>query len=135
MAERAGHDVIVRHFSQNGTFAPEVRYNQTFGEGIGLCQIKGLAHLDEELRNYLMAMEGRLTAGLDRLEAEQIKIRGDLNTLGVEFRAVLNAVNDRLMARLNNSEERILNRLATMEADDSNTKGFPLNDAAIATRR
>ncbi len=87
--------------------------------------------MDEELRNYLMAMEGRLTIALDRLEAEQITLHGGLNGL----RAELNAVNDRLMARLNNSEERILNRLATMEDDASNTKGFLLNDAVIASRR
>ncbi len=84
--------------------------------------------MDEELRSYLQAMEARLTAGVDawgnRLESEQIKLRSELN-----------AIDARLMARLNNSEERILNKLASMEADASNTKGFLLNDAAIATRR
>ena len=77
--------------------------------------------MDEELRSYLQAMEARLTAGVD--------------AWGNRLRAELHAIDDSLMARLNNSEERILNKLASMEADASNTKGFLLNDAAIATRR
>jgi hypothetical protein len=87
--------------------------------------------MDEELRRYLAAMEGRLAASLDhleawgaRLEAEQIKLRGELN-----------AIDGRLMERFNNSEERILNRLAAMEGDALNTKGFLQNDAVISGRR
>jgi hypothetical protein len=84
--------------------------------------------MDEELRGYLAAMEGRLADSLAawgaRLEAEQIKLRGELN-----------AIDGRLMERFNNSEERILNRLAAMEGDALNTKGFLLNDAVISGRR
>jgi hypothetical protein len=69
--------------------------------------------MDEELRQYLAAMEARLVKRMDEIG-------------GMEAR---------LMARLNNSEERILNRLATMEADSQNTKGFLLNDAAVSSRR
>lgn len=82
------------------------------------------APVDGDLQNYLVAMESRIIAGqkalADRLDA-------------VEAR--LDAVESRLMARLNNSEERILNRLEAMESDAQNTKGFLLNDAAIASRR
>jgi hypothetical protein len=105
--------------------------------------------MDEELRTYLETMEGRLTANVGawggRLEAEQIKLRGELNAMRGELNATrgelnatrseLNAIDGRLMARLNNSEERILNRLAAMEGDALNTKGFLLNDAVIAGRR
>jgi hypothetical protein len=91
--------------------------------------------MDEELRGYLAAMEGRLADSLaaggarleawgTRLEAEQVKLRGELN-----------AIEGRLMERFNNSEERILNRLATMEGDALNTKGFLLNDAVVSGRR
>jgi hypothetical protein len=73
-------------------------------------------------------MEGRLTDSLaawgDRLEAERVKLRGELNP-----------IDGRLMEGFNNSEERTLNPPATMESDVLNTKGVLLNDAVIAGRR
>jgi hypothetical protein len=66
--------------------------------------------MDEELRQYLDAMEGRITA------------RGE-------------ALEGRIMAQMNDQQERLLDRLASLERDFLNTKGFLIEDAIVSGRR
>lgn len=66
--------------------------------------------MDEDLRNYLEAMEGRFTACMTETEG-------------------------RLTARMNDQHERVLNRLASLESDFQNIKGLLVEDAIISGRR
>ena len=62
--------------------------------------------MDEELRAYLEAMEGRLMSKIDALTGQ-----------------------------MNNQHERLINDIGSLRMDFTNTKDFLLRDAAVRSRQ